>query len=569
MREKPKDYRDIVTAAITLAEIANLTPDMLKDRYSAEEIAELDAQVNRLLLIERAKIFCEDGFTAYFEFMSGGPLHREGVVWVRNLFIALANKQRKLLQKAFRGSGKTTVISLYFASYFIGHFPHKTHGIIRINDAKAAETAGAIADLIDKSSRWKEVFPNVVPDKERGWGEVKGYYLVRSDVDKDKWEEIQTDTHRPTGPTFIGYGYQAGGVIGSRWNGLALVDDIHNRENTRNSRQLAEVRQWVTDTFLPIPVPKETFEVWNYTPWLPNDAYAFREATGKYIQNESPVMRMAKEGDEGAEYWELDPDIPISGAWYVLSWPERWGFDEIGEKYIDMMQENAADFARMYMLDLEVIKGLNLKMEWLHRYPSEQIDNSWPVIFGIDYASTADKIKNKGRDFFAIAVLRVIPGGGMVLVDGVRKHLSKGEALALVVAMVGMYPTTQKIGVENIGKGEEFYNDLVFMDDAAGRVLPLIPISHGKKSKGDRFENWLAPRFKMTRLWVSNIANDFINHFQDEWMLWPGTKFDDCLDAVYMAAAVGEEYMPGKAERSLRKKKNNSGQEILRALASA
>jgi hypothetical protein len=110
-------------------------------------------------------------------------------------------------------------------------------------------------------------------------------------------------------------------------------------------------------------------------------------------------------------------------------------------------------------------------------------------VFGIDYASTADKLRNKDRDYFALAVKRVIPGGGMVLVDGVRKHLSKGEGLQLVQSMAGMYPTLAMIGVENIGKGEEFYNDLVLLDDIYGNPLPLMPISHGRRSKGDRFEN--------------------------------------------------------------------------------
>ena len=147
--------------------------------------------------------------------------------------------------------------------------------------------------------------------------------------------------------------------------------------------------------------------------------------------------------------------------------------------------------------------------------------------------------------------MRGIPGGGLVLVDGYRGHLSQGEALQKVQSLAAMYPTLQLIGVENIGKGEEFYNDLVLLDDVYGKPLPLIPVKHGRRSKGDRFEDWLAPRFQMSRIWVSDTPTPFVNEFRNEWLTWPNAAHDDCIDGVYMAAVAGEGAMPTTtAERS-------------------
>ena len=204
----------------------------------------------------------------------------------------------------------------------------------------------------------------------------------------------------------------------------------------------------------------------------------------------------------------------------------------------------------MFKLDLDAAKGINLKREWIHLYPSAEINPSWPTFFGIDYASTADKLEGSKRDYFAMAIGRAIPGGGLVVVDGLRAHLSKGEALDAVIGYWAMYPTLKRIGVETVGKGEEFYNDLMLTRDLMGKIPPLIEVKHGRRSKGDRFQNWLAPRFQAGRIWLADRDTPFLKEFKDEWVAWPLAEHDDCLDGVYMLAFAGESFMPSKAERT-------------------
>ena len=120
-------------------------------------------------------------------------------------------------------------------------------------------------------------------------------------------------------------------------------------------------------------------------------------------------------------------------------------------------------------------------------------------------------------------------------------------------SFANMYPTLQLIGVESLGKGEEFYNDLLFSYDVTGKVLPLMEIKHGNRSKGERFEDWLAPRFQSGRIWISNVENSFLRAFKDEWMSWNGDAKgaqDDALDAVYMCAVAAEGELPSRAKRT-------------------
>ena len=552
-------------ASLPQAEFDALMAD-LPDTARAEVlgIAEIARKQQR---IDRARVFGLDGFRAWFELAHGSPLHREGEKWAENIFKAIDGR-KKLLQEAFRGSGKTTVMSYLFLAFYIGHHPETTNGVIRVNVQKANETTAAVANLISSDAIWKAVFPNVIPDdkvndaegKGRSWGEKNGYFVKRNDITDDEWDTLQRETQRPaSSPTLIGYGYDSGSIQGFHTNGVLLIDDIHDKENTRSPRQLEDVKDFVKFQLLPIPIRNVGIEIWNFTPWKHNDAYAERKATGLYIHSLTPVMKEVPAGTPGAEQWpaSFDDEVldkmpyPFTGKWYLLSWPEVWDFRAMAEKYVDMGQ---LAFAREYLLDLEASKGRKLKAEWLGYWPGDDIRKngaSWPVVLGVDYASVSDKLKHKDRDYFALAVMRAIPGGGLVLETGTRAQLTKPEALAQVQRWAERYQTLHMIKVESIGKGEEFYNDLALLDDKFGKPLPLFAIaSHGKASKGERFENLLGPRFEARRIWVSDTPDEFIDAFVNEWLTYPDSEHDDCLDAVYMAAVAGEAFTPSKAERT-------------------
>ncbi len=505
------------------------------------------------ILIEIAKKeFSPFGYKAFFTVMHTIPMHVEGERWVDKAY--KSKKQKKgLLVKVHREGAKTTIFPKFFAAFFIGHHPELSNMICRINDEKANETTQAIASIIEHHPSWKKIFPHVVPDKEKGWG-ASGYEVMRNDIPYSEWAEIKTKLLPD--PSFVGYGYKSGSIIGSRVNGLFLGDDVHDEYNTSSPRQLIGVKKWFTDTLAPC-IMGDALEIWMFTPWLDNDLYAYLEASGAYNLVETPLLIAVDEDDPRAELWPEHPLVPISGTHYYRYWPESWSWDRITKKYL---QSGQIGFARMYMLDLEAAKGVKLKADWLHKYPAADIDPSWPVFMGIDYASTWDKLKNRDRDYFALAVARAIPGGGIVVFDGVRKRVSKGEALQIAHSYANMYPTYQLIGVEAIGTGKEFYNDLLLSQDISGKMLKLFEIPYHAKSKGKRFEDWLAPRCQAARIWFSSVENEFLRVFYDEWLSYNNGQFDDTIDAVYMCAVAGEGFLPSKSKRTfgfLQKKQEN------------
>jgi phage terminase large subunit-like protein len=157
---------------------------------------------------------------------------------------------------------------------------------------------------------------------------------------------------------------------------------------------------------------------------------------------------------------------------------------------------------------------------------------------GVDYASAADQRQGNRRDYFAVAIGRALPGGGIVLVDGYRAQLSQGEAEEQVKLLASQYPTTVMIGVEAIGKGEEFFNLLLRFSG-----LPLEPLHPGGRSKGERFEIGMAPLFRSKRVMVADVETAFLRSFREEWLRWPQGPHDDTLDAVAWMLHVGQGYL--------------------------
>ncbi len=513
-----------------------------------EEQAKLLATIHTLeeLLALRSQEFSPTGCIAFFKLMHTIPLHKAGNGWTNILWESHA-KSKGYLNKVHREGAKTTWTK-FFLAFFIGHHPELSNMMVRINDNKANETSQAIADIIEYNPLWKLVFPHVVPDKQKGWG-ASGYEVMRDDMPYSEWSELKTKLLPD--PSFVGYGYKSGSIIGSRINGVFVGDDVHDEINTSSDRQLRAVIKWYTDTMSPC-LMEGCWEIWDYTPWLDTDLYAYLEATSAYTLSTTPLLVAVDKEDPRAELWPEDPRIPLSGQYYYRYWPEAWSWDRITDKFL---KSGTIGFARMFMLDLEQMKGIKLRWEWIHKYPASDIDPSWPVYMGIDYASTWDKLKHKDRDYFALAIARAIPGGGIVIVDGVRQHVSKGEAMQIVQSYANMHPNYQLIGVESIGSGKEFYNDLLLSKDLTGKILKLFEIPYHGKSKGKRFEDWLAPRCQAARIWFSNVENEFLRAFYDEWLTYDHGQFDDCIDAVYMCTLAAEGFLPSKAVRTGTKRK--------------
>jgi hypothetical protein len=543
------------------------------------------------------------GFEAFYRLVFGRelPSHAKAE-WIPAIY---EGKRKGLgtVIEAFRGSCKTTTLTIAWVAFRVGHHPEKSNLLLQVGDNIARDNAQQIADIIDYNEGWKRVFPHVAPDRKAGWSST-GYEVMRTDMDYAEWRGLCA-LEKGKDPTFVGLGYRSRAVIGKHPTGVLVVDDIHDENNTRSARELETVRKIVMGTILPTVTP-DTWQVFVGTPWTANDVLAYLKSTGRFISIRTPIMRSTdvigsangvRDGDEkgkgdGSEREGRSGSSPILHGTgekghtkskgrnmtgrtsimksdsqvvasshsqvkakkepsnykttklsdYVPTWPERFPLEEIKKL---RKTTGEVEFARMFLLDLAAASGVYLRRAWLGKYPHEKVDNSWPVIMGVDYASTADKLVDGRRDYFAVAIGRALPGGsGIVLVDGYRGHVSQGEAEATLKKLAGAYPNTQLIGVEAVGKGEEFFHLMLRISR-----LPVRAVRPGRESKGERFERGMAPLFEFHRAWVVDVDTAFTQAFEEEWVRWPHGEHDDTLDAVYWMLYVGVPHLIGNGRK--------------------
>lgn len=486
-------------------------------------------------------------------------------------FVWAFTNRKGAIEECWRGFGKSTILTAW-AAYVVGARPVGSTALVRINDKAASKMGNTIAEIIETNPGWKEIFPHVVPDKDAGWSSENGYHVKDMRVVEkegyEKWLQLCFADH-VSEPSLACGGIESGIIIGMHPSNGMWFDDLHDEGNTRSRAEMEEVVAILEGNLISTWFGMGGSPALGVacTPWSEKDAYVRMMKTGLFKKVSIPIFVRAE---------DIPPEHPARGIWERNKKEHTFYFEPYGydivltspkefplEKVLEMYYANPARFGQMYLLDLSTLKGLTLLREWLNEYPAEKISDTWPAYFAIDFASTTDKLKQGETDYFALAVGRVIPGGGVVLTGGYRGRIPTHESLTKVQALAStIHPMA--IGVEKWGKGEEFKNQLVYSTS-----LPIIPLplqGAPVRSKGQRFETGLASTFANGRMWISSVHDDFLKAFIDEWISWDGTLqksrtgHDDTLDAVYwlMEVALGHVMQVQAAGLPTRKPKSVS-----------
>lgn len=130
-------------------------------------------------------------------------------------------------------SAKTdTMISAI--TWWLGRNPNKHIGLMCANAPIAKKRSKAIRDTIEKNPLYREIFPNALPDIEKGWTDVEWYLQRENPGDKN--------------PSMSAAG-ATGTIIGSRFD-YGILDDIANRENMNTPFLQEKMREWLQETFM-------------------------------------------------------------------------------------------------------------------------------------------------------------------------------------------------------------------------------------------------------------------------------------------------------------------------------
>ena len=474
-----------------------------------------------------AREFSPAGFQAWYERLHGNECPGYALnEWIVPIFEAKKQDMGKMLF-AFRGSWKTTTIPITFGTFFIGHHPERANLVVGASGASANSITEAMKNIIEFTDAWKECFPYVVPDTQRGWGQ-EGYEVMRTDVTYEEWREINSARKDPT---LLGLGVGSKTLIGKHPDGLLIMDDILDEDNTSSARQMSSVSTKVTGTILPFIVrddtkPKgEKLKTWPVvvgTPWTEDDVYQDMKNTGQFDFTSVPIMRECSEETEGAVFIDYEK---LNG-WYKLTEPMRFGVDSI--KYFYDMSGHK-EFMRMYMLDPSVRmegEGLTFRL-----YPHDKIDMSWPMVCGVDYMSMIKdaNVDLKNRAYYAQYYLFEMPDGRGVVGGGWYGRPTQLEAETRM-EQAEAFPGHMRTIFEGDGKGEEALQ--VFLRNPN---LTIVPMQTKGQGKVERLERQLGPWLENGSILISDADTPAMNFLRKCLNKYPD-YFKDPIDAVYWAA---------------------------------
>ena len=253
-----------------------------------------------------ARTFTPEGFEAFYVLVHNTPLPPHARKWVHAIMEAKRNGKGIVIE-AFRGSTKTTTVTITFTAWCIGLNPARANLLIQVGDDIATDNTRQIADIIENSPIYKMVFPDVVPDKALGWG--AGGYEVRMTEERMPYADWRRRNAARKDPTLVGVGYKSREIIGKHPDGLLIVDDIHDENNTSSEREMETVRKILTGTIFPTMTP-DTLAIFIGTPWRENDCLKYVESTGEFEHIKTPVYEVV-EGEK------------------VYAWPSKFGEPDV------------------------------------------------------------------------------------------------------------------------------------------------------------------------------------------------------------------------------------------------
>lgn len=454
-----------------------------------------------------------DGFKHYYFCKHKRELPPHAEVWVKALLEAHFDETGVMIE-GFRGSTKSTVTAT-MVEYLSGKYPERSSLIICSTESDAKKMAQYIADTVESNAGWKVCFPNVIPDKDRGWG-AEGYHLKDSKVPYQEWvQRVMSDHGRD--PSFLAVSVTSG-AVGKHPTLCLFLDDIHNQKNTASKAERMSVVNTVKADILPVMsrAKPRPFVAFTFTPWDEEDTYAEMKRTGIFKQVKTPVYTENEKGKFTYEGRKVD-----------LAWQEVFTVDEI-KKWRQLV--GSSEFARMFLCDL---KKAGVTLFKYYSYPHEQINPSWIRAGGVDYASiqmpTRQSLGN--RSHFALALGTKTPQNTICLVDGVVAQCTQADAEGYVLRYQENSISYRYTALETNGKGEEFYN--LMRRNPRAKVFP----HQVKGKKSDRLYRELSPLLENGMLLVSDADTPFLNAFRTFLDKFPNIdehdKEWDVADSVY------------------------------------
>jgi len=530
-----------ITALKALQELVQKYPErfeeVVKEHPEWWEIVREEGREAELTAL--CRVDSPEGFCAFYEGLHGIKPPWQVVLWVKEIYEAHEQGLGYTLN-GFRGSWKSTSLSVDFVAWRIAKEPQKTNLIVCANDDSANKITKSIAQVIEWHPFWKKAFPDVVPVEGR-WSE-HGYWVRDASIPMEEWAREQAGV---IDPTFLGGGYTSTRINGKHPTGVLAIDDIHDLNNSASEIERKFVVKFVTTVLMKTVIyVNDKLDTWVLNigvPWADDDTHQVLARSGAFKSHVLPVMTRAEEGE--GDY--IDGVNEVTGAvyedivgWWKLAWKEKFGVKSIKQ----IRGASKADFHQMMMMDMHAARAGGLRY---YVYPHQEIDKTMPCVTGVDPSYTFRERREydaKSSCFAAANVVKRIQGG-LVLEGGVLEQCTTQEAAGQLRAIKSRFANHLFFAVENAGIGRLFKQILELIAPELVLIDSDLRMERSGKTKNkwDRIKTELAPFLESAVVLVSDEDTEFLKAVRDgldrfhELEPQKADKRWDALDAFYHA----------------------------------
>jgi predicted phage terminase large subunit-like protein len=434
----------------------------------------------------------------FIHYVTGQEPAKHMRMWLANIF----HPERKRINIiAPRESAKSTTM-IGAMAYYIGRFPLSTNAIISVSSKQAEERMRAIKALVVDNPRYHNVFPRINVDNHFPITQTE-FTVWSSQNTYNNWRRAVSKYGNPMKATLTIAGRGGSAIIGSRYSGLVLLDDIIDDKDLTPAAQDA-VLQYIMQTLEPC-VKEEGKIISICTRWMLGD-----------------VPESLKNNPE----WHT---IEIRATLYDQNgnphsyWPEYWPLEKLAAKRRKM--DDDALYKIMYECDPTALaKALFLRHELKRDLPPKL-----PQLTGI-YISTdwAASLKT-AADFTVFQVFGIDADNNVYMFDMKRLKTDFPSAVQALVAFsretADKYGRLDGILVENVGF-QASIEPTIRSTDHSLPVISVVP-------KGDKLHragvvsDWV----RREKYFINQSISD-LDYMIGEWMNFGAHPHDDTLDAA-------------------------------------
>lgn len=460
----------------------------------------------------------------YGKFVFGydiAPHHRD---WLKQ---ALDPTTDKIVIVSPRESAKTTWMCIILMSWYMGHFPYKTNAILSVTEDQAIQRLMVIRDTIQNNPRYHLVFPWAKPDYNRQWtttalnlwdARPRNEETLNWDYGQYKaWQSKSGESLKDH--TLRAAGALSGQVIGNRFSGIIMLDDIHDEKNVNTREQIDKVDNWFHRTLLPCARPGSKCIVIG-TRWAPEDLIGrLIEKKIETVDKDDPTLIHSN------PMWKIIATkalVEKENGELTSYWPENWPVERLLAK---KQEVGEVIFELMYNNDPFAMSGELFKPEWLEKGLPMTLPKFKDVYIGVDLAFK----KNDRADNTAIIMLGITDDYRVYNLQMMIGKFDKNELTKNVQTMYAgalKHEVPVHIYVEQVGAQAWVIDQLI-----ADTGLPItgVPVANGgdKVARAQSF-SMLCAKGNYHCDWTSINGR----RHKGELLSFPTGPKDDTVDAV-------------------------------------